>query len=78
MINTKTRKRIVVLQYKGDDTPLVYSTCVELVAVNGKEKIGAGVGAIWNSLCKNNGVFENANCKIYYRTLNHHIKTEWK
>ncbi len=76
MINTKTRKRIVV--FKDNDTPLVYGTCVELVADNGKEKIGAGLGAIWNSICKNNGVFENANCKIYYRTLDHHIKTEWK
>ncbi len=74
----KARKRVVVLQYKDDSEMLVYGSCVELAAANGKEKIGVELGAIWNGLCKNNGVFENDRCKIFYKPIRCRKNLEWK
>ena len=72
------RKRIVVLEFKKEKETHVYSTCAELVMANGKDKIGIELGALWNALAKNNGIYENDLCKIYYRKIENSNNTEWK
>lgn len=74
----KPRKRVVVLRYKGSSKLLAYGSCVELTAANGKDKIGVELGAIWNSLCKNNGTFENERCRIFYKPIRYQQNPEWK
>lgn len=72
------RKRIVVLELKKEKETLVYSTCAELAVANGKNKIGIELGALWNALSKNDGVYENDLCKIYYRKIENNKNPEWK
>lgn len=72
------RKRIVVLEFKKEKETRVYSTCAELAVSNDKNKIGVSLGALWNALAKNNGVYENDLCKIYYRKIENHKNVEWK
>lgn len=70
------RKRVVVLEFKKK-TNYVYNTCPELVAAHG-EKIGVTLNALWNALAKNDGIYENKRCKIYYRKIENNNNTEWK
>ena len=72
------RKRIVVLEFKKEKETQVYSTCAELAVSNDKSKIGVSLGALWNALAKNNGVYENDLCKIHYRKIENNNNTEWK
>lgn len=72
------RKRIVVLELKKEKETYVYSTCAELAVSNDKSKIGVSLGALWNALAKNNGVYENDLCKIHYRKIENNNNTEWK
>lgn len=72
------RKRIVVLEFKDKDAIYTYNTCAELAVANNKNKIGIEIGALWNALAKNNGVYENDLCKIYYRKIENNNNTEWK
>lgn len=70
------RKRVVVLGFKNKKTNYVYNTCPELVVAHGK-KIGVTLNALWNALAKNDGVYENERCKIYYRKISHAKNKEW-
>lgn len=74
------RKRVVVLQYKGKGKKAIftYNTCAELAVENNKDKIGVSLNALWNALSKNDGVFENEKCKIYYRQVENKDNIEWK
>lgn len=70
------RKRVVVLELKNKKTNYVYNTCPELVVAHGK-KIGVTLNALWNALAKNDGIYENERCKIYYRKISHAKNKEW-
>lgn len=70
------RKRVVVLEFKNKKTNYVYNTCPELVVAQGK-RIGVTLNALWNALAKNNGVYENERCKIYYRKISYSKNKEW-
>lgn len=62
-------KRVVVLELKdGTQDISVYSSSVKLVLAN-QQKIGIGLGALWNALSKTNGNFENKKCRIYYKYI---------
>ena len=74
----KQRKRVLVLQIKGSKIKKIYTSSFQLVAKNSKEILGVGRGAIMNALSKNNGVFENARCKIYYHQIEHKKWAEWR
>lgn len=69
------RKRVVVLEFKKK-TNYVYNTCPELVVAQGK-RIGVTLNALWNALAKNDGIYENERCKIYYRKISHAKNKEW-
>ena len=71
-------KRVVVLQYKHKKAIFAYNTCAELAVANDKSKIGVSLGALWNALAKNDGVYENELCKIYYRKIENNNNTEWR
>lgn len=71
------RKRVVVLEFKNKKTNYVYNTCPEIVVAHGK-KIGVTLNALWNALAKNDGIYENKRCKIYYRKIENNNNTEWK
>ena len=71
------RKRVVVLEFKNKKTNYVYNTCPELVVAQG-EKICETLNALWNALAKNDGIYENKRCKIYYRKIENNNNTEWK
>lgn len=70
------RKRVVVLEFKNKKKNYVYNTCPELVVAHGK-KIGVTLNALWNALAKNDGIYENERCKIYYRKISHAKNKEW-
>lgn len=70
------RKRVVVLELKNKKKNYVYNTCPELVVAHGK-KIGVTLNALWNALAKNDGIYENERCKIYYRKISHAKNKEW-
>ena len=70
------RKRVVVLEFKNKKTEYVYNTCSELVVAQGK-RIGVTLNALWNALAKNDGIYENKRCKIYYRKISHAKNKEW-
>lgn len=70
------RKRVVVLEFKNKKTNYVYNTCPELVVAHEK-KIGVTLNALWNALAKNDGIYENERCKIYYRKISHAKNKEW-
>lgn len=72
------QKRVVVLSYKATKKIFIYNTCAELAVANDKSKIGISLGALWNALSKNNGVYENNICKIYYRKIKQQNDTEWQ
>lgn len=69
---------MLVLQIKGSKIKKVYTSSFQLVSQNGKGVLGIGRGAIMNALSKNNGVFENAKCKIYYRPIEQKQWAEWR
>lgn len=71
-------KRVIVLQIKDTKEEKTYSTCPELVVANDKERIGVGLGALWNALAKNNGFYENKKCKVFYRKIANKQQTEWE
>lgn len=75
---TYPKKRIVILEYKETQETRTYNTCAELAIDNPRSKIGICLGSLWNALSKNNGVFENDKCRIYYRKINSKINTEWR
>lgn len=70
------RKRVVVLEFKNRKSSYVYNTCPELVVEQGK-RIGVTLNALWNALAKNDGIYENERCKIYYRKISHAKNKEW-
>ena len=71
------RKRVVVLEFINKNSNYVYNTCPELVVAHG-EKIGVTLNSLWNALAKNEGIYENKRCKIYYRKIENNNNTEWK
>lgn len=73
----KQRKRVLVLQLKGSKIERAYTSSFQLVAENGKNVLGVGRGAIMNAISRNNGVFENDKCKIYYRPIEQKRWTKW-
>ncbi len=75
---THPRKRVVVLQFKPKKDVFVYNTCLELVNANNKNKIGVSLNTLWNALAKNDGVYENNLCKIYYRKIVNSKNIEWR
>lgn len=75
---THPRKRVVVLQFKPKKDVFVYNTCLELVNANNKNKIGVSLNTLWNALAKNDGVYENNLCKIYYRKIVNGKNIEWR
>ncbi len=72
----QNKKQIVVLERKGYETEY-FGTCVELVVKHGKDEIGVGLGALWNALCKNGGMYQNKQCKIYYKPVNQFNPITW-
>lgn len=71
-------KKVVVVQYKqAKRKERIYRTCPELILANPKSKIGIGLGALWNALSKNGGVFENNLCRIFYRDIDNKSGSEW-
>ncbi len=60
-------KRVVVLKFK-DAEPEMFLTCPELYVKYGKDKVGIGLGALWNALSKD-GVYRNKRCTISYQQI---------
>ena len=70
------RKRVVVLEFTNKKTNYVDNTCHEVVVAQGK-RIGVTLNALWNALAKNDGIYENKRCKIYYRKISYAKNKEW-
>lgn len=69
---------MLVLQIKGSKLKRMYTSSFQLVSKNGKDVLGVGRGAIMNALSKNNGIFENDKCKIFYRPVVYKKWAEWR
>lgn len=61
--------RVVILTWKESEKPVeVYKRVTDLVRRNYQE-IGICIGALWNAMSKNGGVYENKKCRIEYKPL---------
>lgn len=68
-------KRYLQLYLKTNKKVYPFATVKELCKAFGKDKIGVGVGAIYNAFNKKGHFFENDKCRIEFKET---ITSEWK